>query len=67
MKTKNVAQAMVLYWKYQHSSTVAELSRRLKVTVGTLYTWQIRGTIPMRHWKKILEVTGFDVRQYVKA
>ena len=66
MKVKNVGEAMCVYWLYEHQSTYVELSRRLGVSASTLFEWRKTGSIPPRHWKKILEVTGFDVRPYVK-
>ncbi len=64
LKTKSVGDALLLYWRYEHGGTARSLARALDVTPTTIHGWARGQDIPHRHWKKILAVTGLDLRQY---
>ena len=65
LKTKNVGQALILYWRYNFGLHVSDLAKRIDVVPATIFAWKRTGKISERHWKKIKEVAGFDCRLYV--
>ena len=58
----NIGTELMLYWEYQRSSSITALAKELKITGATLYYWQTHNHIPFKYWKKILDLTGFDVQ-----
>ena len=64
LQTKNIGEGLLLYWRYQHAGTARGLARAIGVSSQTIHTWARGQPIAQRYWKKILEVTGLDLRQY---
>ena len=59
-REKNVVDAMLFWWRYEHGTTIIALAKELEVTVATLYYWSRinKGRVPVRHLKRINDLTG---------
>ena len=50
---------LILWWQYEKHGTTRSLAKALKVTPATLYYWLHESAIPVKHVKKIEELTEY--------
>ena len=53
-----------LHVRYQKGWSNWELAKQLGVNRETVYFWQRENKIHIKHWKKIFQVTGIDMREH---
>jgi hypothetical protein len=52
-----VVSEIAIWWLYTHGGTIRSLAKALDVTPATFYYWARQGQIPLKHVKRISEVT----------
>ena len=59
-REKNIVDSLIMWWQYEQGDTIRALAKAIGITEATLYYWTKKsgGVVPMRHLKKINEITG---------
>lgn len=53
----NVVHEIAAWWQYERGGTIRSLAHALEVTPATLYYWMRHRVVPIKHLKKISELT----------
>ena len=59
-REENVVDALIFWWKYEKGGTCHSLATAIGVSYCTPYNWAKKnnGLVPLKHLKKINELTG---------